>query len=181
MTIGASSHPQEFLDHIDPPIEALALQRRNSNEDGRTRPAALTTFTYLILENSSSCRRRSMLFRARRARLSEASRPVLDMSGDHHMEPQWRKAYSHNHFPHGFRSLQWSTMESEGCREKRITAVTPSLLCCNDCPLRTLRVDTPKWICQAVLMGKPTGAGMRYCLGALGFYMPFYSDSRKPP
>lgn len=35
MTIGASSHPQEFLAHIDPPIEALALQRRNSNEDGR--------------------------------------------------------------------------------------------------------------------------------------------------
>lgn len=122
-----------------------------------------------------------MLFRARRARLSEASRPALDVSGDHHMEPQWRKAYSHNHFPHGFRSLQWSTMESEGCREKRITVVTPSLLCCNDYPLRTLRVDTPKWICQAVLMGKPTGAGMRYCLGALGFYMPFYSDSRKPP
>lgn len=34
--------------------------------------------------------------------LSKVSRPVPDVSGDHHMEPQRGKVYRHNRFPHGF-------------------------------------------------------------------------------
>jgi hypothetical protein len=72
------------------------------------------------------------------------------------MEPQRGKVYSHNHSPHGFDPCNGPQWRGKDIKRKELT---PSLLCCNDYPLRAFCVDTPKCIWQAVLMGKPAGGG----------------------